>query len=253
MTTETASAPRRRWPSVLFGIVLLILGLAAVGWFGLRSTDTVAETFEGSVSRVEVAVTGDVEVVAGDAVEAAVEREWLIFGAPEVELTLEGEVLRVEADCGFLRFWCRSNATVVVPSGAEVVADTAAGSIQATGTTGGVDLQTSAGTIDVDVAGPTHLRTSAGSIRGTITDGDVDAQTSAGTVDLTLVGEFGRISAVSSAGSVELEVPDDVYRVDADTSAGSVDISGIATDPDATREIVARTSAGNITITTVAG
>lgn len=52
---------------------------------------------------------------------------------------------------------------------------------------------------------------------------------------------------VSDAGSVNLTVPDGVYRVDADTSAGRTEID-VATAPDATRVIVARSGAGNVTI-----
>ena len=71
--------------------------------------------------------------------------------------------------------------------------------------------------------------------------------TEIGAVDLDVVGEFTRISAVTSAGQVRLRVPDEAYRVDADTSAGDI-TTNVATDPDADREIYARSSAGSITI-----
>jgi hypothetical protein len=91
------------------------------------------------------------------------------------------------------------------------------------------------------------LWTDAGWIRGSIVDGDVDARTSAGGIDLEIRGDFAVASAVTDAGSVRLSVPDDVYRVEAETSVGSTDVD-VPTDPDASRLIVARSNAGNVSV-----
>jgi DUF4097 and DUF4098 domain-containing protein YvlB len=111
-----------------------------------------------------------------------------------------------------------------------------------------LDLTTSAGSLTVtDVGGPAKLWTDAGWIRGSIVDGDVDARTSAGGIDLEIRGDFAVASAVTDAGSVRLSVPDDVYRVEAETSVGSTDVD-VPTDPDASRLIVARSNAGNVSV-----
>jgi hypothetical protein len=234
--------------AVTFGLVLLVVGLAALAWQVGRSTDTRTETFSAPIDRLVIEVNGRVTVDAAESAEVTVEREWLLRGAPSVELTQDGGTLRVSADCGFLRWWCQTRVTATAPADAEVVVITAAGDVVVTGFENGVDLTTSAGNVIVDsITGSALLRSSAGRIEGTITDGNVDATTSAGRIELTVLGDFNRISAVTSAGNVLLTLPDDVYQVDADTSAGNVRIN-VATDPDAAKEIMARSSAGNITI-----
>jgi len=233
---------------VTFGLLLLLIGLAALAWTVGRSTDTRTETFSGLIDRLVIEVNGRVTITADESAEVTVEREWLLTGAPAVDLTQDGGTLRVSADCGFMRWWCQTHVTATAPASAEVVVITVAGDVVVTGFESGVDLTTSAGNVVVDdIAGSASLRSSAGRIEGTVTDGNVDATTSAGRIELTVLGAFNRISAVTSAGAVVLTVPDDVYRVDADTSAGDIRTK-VATDPDAAREIVARSSAGNITI-----
>ena len=51
----------------------------------------------------------------------------------------------------------------------------------------------------------------------------------------------------TSTGSLIVAVPGGPYRVDARTGAGNTEV-GVATDPDATRSIRARSSAGSVTI-----
>lgn len=249
-STSDRSTGARRWLGLVV-LVVVVVGLAAVGFLaglGPRSSDTLTETFQEPIERVVVEVNGTVSIEAGSTTEVTLEREWLLFGAPTAEVTLEDGVLLVISECGQFGFGCQSHVTASVPTDAAVDVTTSAGTVTVTGIDGGLDLATSAGNVNVeDVTGPVSLRTSAGGITGDVTDGDVEATTSAGTIEMTVLGDFSSISAVTSAGSVRLTVPDDVFRVDANTSAGSVS-TNVATDPDADRVIVARSSAGNITI-----
>lgn len=240
-----------RWPLWLAALVIVVLGLAAL-WslagLGPRSSDTMTQTFQEPVERVVVEVNGTVSIEAGSTTEVTLEREWLLFGEPTAELVLEDGVLRVTSECGLFGFGCQSHVTATVPAESAADVTTSAGNVTVTAIHGGLDLTTSAGNVAVeDVTGPASLRTSAGGISGDVTDGDVEATTSAGTIDMTVLGDFSSLSAVTSAGSVRLTVPDDVFRVEADTSAGSI-TTNLATDPDADRVIVARSSAGNVTI-----
>lgn len=243
---RSGSAARR-----LLSVVLVLVVVAAALLLlsrTIRSTDTVTETFAGPVDRVVIEVNGSVSVEAGDTAEITVEREWFLTGAPAIDIVEEDGLLRIISRCGFLTIRCLVSVTATVPADAALDVDTSAGGVTVTGIGGGVDLTTSAGSVVVDgIAGPATLRTSAGQIRGTITGGDVDATTSAGGIDLAVEGEFARVSTVTSAGSIDLTVPDDIYRVETDTSAGNVTIN-VRTDPDASRHIFARTSAGSITI-----
>ena len=249
--TPTRSRPRRglRILVVAGGLVLLALVLV-ISYFALwalgRSTDSQTETFSGPIDQVIVEdVNGRVTFEAGMSTEVTVEREWLFGNAPDVQIVENDGTLRITANCGS---FCQTHITGTAPADAGILIRTEAGYIDVTGFAGGVDLNTSAGHVNVtDISGPARLRSDAGSIRGNISDGNVDAQTSAGVIDLEVVGDFSRISAVSDAGSVELTVPDRVYRVEAETSAGRTDVN-VSTAPDAARVIIARSSAGNVTI-----
>lgn len=250
-TVRTRARPRRglRVLVVAGGLILLALALV-IAYFAFwtlgRSTDRQIETFSGPIDQVIVEdVNGRVTFEAGTTTEVTVEREWLFGDAPEVQMVEDDGTLRIGANCGA---FCQTHITGMTTADAEIVVRTEAGSIEVTGFGGGVDLTTSAGNVNViGISGPAVLRTDAGSIRGEISDGDVDAETSAGGIDLEVLGAFSRISAVSDAGSVHLTVPDDVYRVEAETSAGRTDVN-VSTAPDARRVIIARSSAGNVTI-----
>ena len=245
--SPAARGGRRAFTAVAI-VALIVIALAALPWF--LSTDTSTEAFDAAnVSRAEIDVDGRVVVRAGQRPEVVFSRSWRLR-PPATEAGVENGVLQVSGRCpNFALFSrCSTNAEVTVPAAAQVVVVTSAGSITVDGVEGGLDLGSSAGGIEVrDVAGPARLHSSAGAIIGTLTGGDVDAESSAGGVTLTLTGPFERLSATSSAGGIDLTVPDEAYRVDADTSAGSVN-TDVRTDPDATREIYARSSAGSVTI-----
>ncbi len=249
-TTTDVRQPRRhrglRVLAMLVGMMLVVMAFAAGVWTVARSTDSRTETLSPTIDQIVVeGINGWVTFEAGAETKVTVEREWLFTTAPEVEIAEEEGILHISADCGAL---CRTNLSGTVPAGAGIFVRTNAGNVEITGLEGGVDLATSAGNVTVtDIGGPAVLRTEAGWIRGDISDGDVDAQTSAGGIDLEIAGDFSRVAATSDAGFVRLAVPDDVYRVEADTSAGFTQIN-VATDPNAARVIVARSSAGNVTV-----
>jgi len=247
---EQPRRPRRVWLWVL--LVLIVLGgaVAFAIWLLPTSTATQNETFVGEVGQLIIDVTGGVDLIAGDQTEVTITKEWLLAGEPNVEVTYENGVARVEGECSWFQINCTTRVSGTVASDAVVEVRTSAGSIDVSGTTNGVDLETSAGSVNVgDITGPARLVTSAGNITGSLADGDVQAETSAGRIELVVLGEFTSLSASTSAGNVDLTVPDDVYDVDADTSVGSVNIS-VRTDPSAVRHIFAETSAGSITIGT---
>jgi hypothetical protein len=247
----TARQPRRRHPvlwalAFLGGIILTLMVLGAVLWTLARSIESQTEAFASTVDQIVVEGTnGSVTFEAGSRGEITVEREWLFTDAPEVEIVESEGTLHITGDCGR---WCRIHISGTAPAGTGLQVRTDAGSIDVTGLSGGLDLTTSAGSLTVtDVGGPAKLWTDAGWIRGSIVDGDVDARTSAGGIDLEIRGDFAVASAVTDAGSVRLSVPDDVYRVEAETSVGSTDVD-VPTDPDASRLIVARSNAGNVSV-----
>lgn len=249
---QTQARPRGPGAQIARLVGWLLLGglVFAVAWSVLwalgRSTDSRTESFTGPIDRVVVEdVNGRVTFEAGTETEVTVTREWLFWGAPDVDLVEEDGTLRISADCGAM---CRIHVSGIAPSDAELVVRTGAGDVVARGFEGGVDLNTSAGNVTVSsISGPAVLQSDAGSISGDVTHGDVDAQTSAGRIDLEMLGDFSRIAVVSGAGSVRLTVPDGVYRIDADSSAGWTEVN-VADDPDADRVIIAHSDAGNVTV-----
>jgi len=249
-STSTGPAPTksRAWLWVLLALIVLGGAVALAVWLLPTSTATQDEVFDGEVDQLTIAVTGGVDLVAGDSTELTITKEWLLAGEPTAEVTFENGVARVEGECSWFQINCRTSVSGTVASNAVIEVRTSAGSIDVSGMTGGVDLETSAGAVDVDdITGAARLVTSAGNITGMLADGDVEAESSAGRIELTVLGEFTSLSAITSAGNVELTVPDDLYDVDADTAVGSVSIN-VRTDPSAGRHILAETSAGSITI-----
>lgn len=231
---------------IALGTLLVLVGIAAGLWAVARSVDTETMAFGPNVGLIVVDdINGSVTFDAGTNSELTVKREWLFSSAPEVDIVERDGTLRIAGDCGT---FCRIHISGVAPAAAEIVVKTSAGDINVEGFEAGVDLTTDAGNITVtDVAGPAMLSSDAGWIRARVSDGDVDAQTSAGSINVEIRGDFARVSAISNAGSVRVSVPDGVYRVDAETSAGSTRVN-VPTDPDATRVIVARSDAGNVTV-----
>lgn len=248
MTDEPAPSPRRGWLLAVLALVVVAAALAVVVWLMPTTTATQNEAFDGDVGRLVIDVTGGVSLVAGDHTELTITKEWLFAGEPTVEVVHENEIIRVTSECPWFQIRCITSVSGTVAPDAAIEVTTAAGTIEVSGTTNGVDLETSAGAVHADdVIGAARLITSAGNITGSVTDGDVEAETSAGRIELTILGDFSSISASTSAGNVDLTVTDDVYDVDADTSAGSVNID-VRTDPSASRRIFAESSAGSITI-----
>ena len=267
MSTDTlppqTSAPppqRRRWSrplvvvlvtiAIAAGLLLATMTLAALAG---RTTDTSREVVTAPVDTLEIDVeSGRVVVEAGDSddIEVTATRRWALWAQPTVSTEVLGGTLRVAGDCpAWFVSWCETSVRVRAPEDVTVVADSDAGTIDVRGTAADVDASTSAGNITVDdVAGAVALHTSAGSIDARGLHGDsIEARTSAGNVTLDVESAPRRIEAESDAGSVDVAVPDGSYDVLADTSVGQVRVD-VVSDPSADRTILARTSAGNVTV-----
>ncbi len=144
---------------------------------------------------------------------------------------------------------------------------TGSGSIAITDIEGGVNAQTGSGSIEArSIAGQTELRTGSGSIRaesiaGSIKAGtgsghitleqrmpersataDVEAHTGSGGIEVT--GVFGSLQAGTGSGSIRAE-GNPVRDWSISTSSGSVTIEPT---PDASFELLARTSSGRISV-----
>ena len=114
-----------------------------------------------------------------------------------------------------------------------------------------VAIDTSAGRVRLArTGGPLRINTSAGNVDAEdITAEFVDATTGAGRIRMSLAEPPGRVGLRTGAGNIVLALPETAgrFRVDAEAGAGRVDV-GVANDPGASRAVIARSGAGNITI-----
>lgn len=143
------------------------------------------------------------------------------------DLRTSGGSIHLTALTGNQRFRTSGGSLNVDDVQGSLSGQTSGGSIhmdrcQQTERDGGLDLQTSGGSIDARASsGKMRLHTSGGSINLDDLKGDIDAQTSGGSVRGNHLD--GDIVASTSGGSVRLS--DIAGSIDANTSAGSIDVS----------------------------
>ncbi|MFC5993030.1 DUF4097 family beta strand repeat-containing protein [Pseudonocardia hispaniensis] len=248
----------RTWVSALLLSVALLLtgcGGAQVGPRGSDGSDRLAGTsatsgsdgsvrtesgsqrYDQAISRVEIdSDAGDVELRSGPDGAAQVERtlRWT-DERPTVTESVDGDVLRITARCpdGPRIGRCEVALTVTAPAAVSVRTKLGAGGITVDDLTGDQDLATSAG------------RVHGAGLRGAT----VRAQSSAGGVELAFAAAPQQVEVRATAGDVTVRVPaTEAYRVQARSTAGTVRVN-VADDPGATRTILARTTAGDVTVT----
>jgi len=242
----------------LLAVLIILVGLAGVGVAGLSTLapfeDRTSSTQPGPIRSVEVDVeAGRVEVVAGQADEATVERtRRYVRGTPLTSETLVDGVLRLQADCRrIVAIGCRVDYRLVVPSQVPLRIRTESGSVAVENMAGMVDVETSSGGVRLlGTRGPVRVSTSAGNVDGVDLVADfLDATTQAGRIRLSLAEPSGRVGLRTGAGNIDLALPpvDAGYRVTTETGAGKVDVS-VGQDPGAARAVTATTGAGNIRI-----
>ncbi len=220
------------WRSLGAGVVI-IAAVAAFAWF-TRSSDAVNATIDQRVSSIVVDVTtGTVEIVRGDdpSVHLAARADDGWMRSAQVSHDVDGDTLHVRGECGgtglLPAFGCRTDVTLTVPAGVDVVAETKAGSVHATGLSGTTELRSAAGDITVTgQAAPLKARTSTGDI--TVTDLRVDeahVSSTAGAVFVQTTQPPRSLDAESSAGAVTVRLPaGERYDVEARSRTGGVDV-----------------------------
>jgi len=236
-------------------VVFVLFTGALVAVVVARNTRRVADdelTFDG-IEHVDVEIdAGSVRVVAHDGARLTVHRH-MRYGRrrPQTRETRAGTTLQISVTPprGPLEGWWWIDYELVVPAGTGVRARTAAGPLAVDGVRGDVDLASNAGRIAVNgCAGALQLHSDAGSIEvDGARSGCVKAHTDAGHVRLVFASVPDDVDATSNAGAVEVVLPGGPYRVDARTDGGDVRI-GVATDPNASRSVRARSHAGSVLV-----
>ncbi|MGP3533353.1 hypothetical protein ACTU3I_01055 [Microbacterium sp. RD1] len=243
--------------AVLGGAILLAIILggvrASLGAALARSETRTAAV--GGVSNLDIDVSAAALVVRFDEVrEATLDVRDSRGGSWTLER--DGDTLRVETPRTPFFSWFGSGngqATLVLPAeleGSDARFGLGAGSLSAEGAFGALQLDMSAGRMNVTgSAAQVTAEASAGRAELDLDDVDsADLQLSAGEMNVRLGGSAPTLVDVSvSAGSLQLDVPDAVYDVRSDVSAGSLD-NRVRTDSAASAQIVVEVSAGGVTL-----
>lgn len=231
----TVGEASRRVTPVVLGLVLVVAGLAGVGFLWSDAFAQVDETTttHPPVEQVvlDLGADGDVEVRVHDADEIVVqERVERTIGEVDVTQQVTDGTLELRSRrCGswfsvpFIR--CSASYVVTVPAATSVAGELAHGRITLTGLDGSADVRTGHGTISAtDVTGPLTLGSGHGQVDVAGVDADVRVETSHGSILLTDVA--GAAEAVTGHGRVEATgVGGDLL---VDTSHGSVHLHDVA-------------------------
>lgn len=243
---------------VLTGVVcgVAVGAVAAVSW-ATRSDATNEATVTEHVSTLELDVrSGDVEVIASDRDDIAV--EWRerssLFSDATLTHQVTGSTLRVIGDCdrGFWFNGCSTDVVVRVPADVEVVAEAGAGNVTVAGLEASADIRSNAGRVRAeDQSGDLVAHSDAGpvTVDGLMAD-TAEVTSNAGAVSVDVAEPVTELVAESRAGNVHVTVPDGggPYAVDATTNAGDTTVD-VPTDPSSHRTIRATSNAGDVVVT----
>jgi Putative adhesin len=240
--TAPAAEPRRRrsaggWALLTAGGVFAIVMILATTWGLINLVGKVTEerqvTLTPANNRISVHTSsGDVRIQRGDTDQIVLtERIEHTFSNPKVEAVVTPGGVQIKDGCRWWASTCRVDFTLAVPDGQTIEVHTSAGDITASGQSGPLDLDTSAGDIHGDG----------------LTSSNVVASTSAGDVTLIFDRAPDDVRVDTSAGDVTVQVPDtdDIgYATNLETSAGDKNV-GVRSDPRSPRHISIHTSAGD--------
>jgi hypothetical protein len=219
----------------LIGVIALVIALVAVLSWLTRSSHSSQATLDDDISRIELSVfTGNIDIIGTDGgamrIQTRTDDGWI--RSARVTNHVEGNTLRIDGDCRGHRlipaFGCRTDVTLTVPVGVDVVAASASGTVQARGLVGVAHLSSDAG--DVVVTGHTgrlRAHSAAGDVVVTgLRADEAYVTSSAGTVRVEALTPPRSLDAESSAGPVSVELPAGVaYDIEAKSRTHVADVA----------------------------
>ena len=218
-----------------------------------RTTSEHRTTYPG-IRTLEVEDAGEVRLTGAPAgseviVTARVTRS---LTSPEQHIDNAGGRLVIDSSCPVvIAQSCEIDYEIAVPPEVRVRVDANAGDVSAADLRSDAPLllHSSAGDVAAErvVAPELRASSSAGDVRITeISAPRIKATSSAGDVRAEAVAPLTRMVARSSAGDVDVVVPEGVYALTASAGAGDVRAGALRTDPDSSRILVLRSSAGDV-------
>lgn len=215
------------------GALLLVWAAGTTVGPGLTTTDVRTSSVAGVRDVIVDVDAGAVTLRGGSGPEVGLRmsRSW-VWREPTADRSVVDGVLTVVGRCPEFGIGCRIEVQLTIPHGTTARIATGAGAIVATGLDVPVlDLQSSTGSIDVVDVSTARLL----------------ARSGARDVGVSFFRPPSVARVESGAGNVDLNVPYGRYRVDAEGATGVV-IVDVIQDPGAARLLVARSSAGGVTI-----
>jgi hypothetical protein len=232
------------WAGVLavLGVTTVVLAVvAAVGITVLTAatrTTSLAVAEDGVREIRIVGVTGGANITTDEGADGAVSgtaRVTTSWQDADVDVTREGDVLLLEADCPE-QAWprrCEVGYDLVVDPDTDVTVDIVTGGLRAAGIDGDVRASITAGGV---------LLTDSRSQ-------DVEATVTTGGIGLEFLEPPRRVTATATTGGISVTLPDDgtAYDVRTAVSVGDAGVH-VPTDSSARRSIEATTTVGGIDI-----
>lgn len=262
-----ATPPAPRHPgSRVVAILTIVLGSAvilatiigavfATLSVSIRHAETQSIDVAG-VTEIDVDVSGSDLTVVFDDVDEATLRVVNSGGGNGWVFDVDGDTLRVETPRRVFGWFLGGNgrATLTLPAsleGTDASFALGAGSLEANGRFGELDIDLAAGEVTVTgEARSLDVSVNAGSADLALADVD-EAEFAVGAGDTTarLTGTAPReVSIDVSAGSLDLTVPDETYALASNVSAGGLDTHALQTDGSSPRSIAVELSAGDVTL-----
>jgi hypothetical protein len=163
-----------------------------------------------------------------------------------------GNTLQLHNTCpNFGSDWCRVDYEISVPRDLTVVVRSDNGSVDVSGLTSPVNIDTDNGSVDLaELSGEVHVSSDNGRIDAVrLRAQTVTASTDNGRLTLEFAVPPTTVVATADNGRITVVVPNDdtAYRVETETDNGSRNVT-VNEDDGSTRTITARTDNGSITV-----
>ncbi len=251
---------------ILIGPILGAVAACGAPDETVRSVDADPTSFTRFDLRMDA---GDVTLIPGDEAHVEATLQWRGDIAPELESRLAGGTLLVSLTCPQGTRACGGSVDIVLPIATEidlVNRDGAvrvegfegpldlsvdSGSVVLVGTHGGARVDVDAGTVTLeDTVGRFDVATGSGDIRGSgLTAPIAEAVSARGAVELSFETAPDLADVTTNGGDIRLAVPQGEYDVDATSRRGTISVDGITNTSNAASVLLARSTAGDITVT----
>ncbi len=240
---------------LLLGGGLLTVSLVATTAYSVagmlvRTSERADDTVTGAFDRVDIQVSGTIDVHPGPEGQARIIRHSdFSFDQPKVTQRILDGVLELRFACRGVAVICHHDVDLAVPPEVELVID--ADHAVVTDTTGPIRIRSGGGAAEMErVSGPIDARVGGGAVIGRdLRSTQVAANAGGGSVELDFARPPEWVDASAGAGHIAVVLPrgEAAYRVDADAGLGGSQVS-VRTDPVSPRIIRASAGAGDVVV-----